>query len=274
MKKIFISDTTDPLGQELRSWVLKSTGSDSFGKREESQKAAFILPQYLEPAGLYQGSVSDFILLLADDFVRSLDTKSVEEIFLILPQGKDHYPLLKELFENSGFKFTFIESDQLVRLGNKNSQFLRHRSVRSIQRMVFIPTKSVQWVGKEYFSWLTHFSSRIVQVYEDGDNHTFCLFHPCIKILELEKSSDLSNSEREVLYIKGGLLAAKGQGESRLEFREVLNKQYLLTILYDFKPALPWPIYLMTQAVIHFIVMSLFADHLRWIYLLQKKASQ
>jgi len=48
----------------------------------------------------------------------------------------------------------------------------------------------------------------------------------------------------------------------RLEFREVLDKKYVLVAIHDYVPTLPWFIYSFTQARIHLWVMKNFNRHL------------
>lgn len=145
------------------------------------------------------------------------------------------------------------------------------RDVRSIQRMVLPEGRNAEWVANEYFIWLPHFFSTLLKVSLEGDRCTFYLFHPAIKLLILEKSVERSSVDRQLLYIRGGLLAAKNQARGRLEFREVLNKQYVMAAIHEFRPALPWFIYKWTQAIIHLIVMKAFERHLEWFVISKKK---
>jgi hypothetical protein len=60
-----------------------------------------------------------------------------------------------------------------------------------------------------------------------------------------------------MLFIKGGLLASKDQDYGRMEFRLVKDKT-IICALHDYIPALPWWIYIFTQALIHRYVMYKF----------------
>jgi hypothetical protein len=68
--------------------------------------------------------------------------------------------------------------------------------------------------------------------------------------------------ERQLFYIKGGFLAKKEE-RGRLEFRRVLNSDYLIVAIHDYYPALPWYIYIYTQAIAHLWVMRGFESHLK-----------
>jgi hypothetical protein len=80
-------------------------------------------------------------------------------------------------------------------------------------------------------------------------------------LLELELSEERSNEDRQLLYIKRGLFVAD-ENQGRLEFRVVLNRQYVLAAIHDYKPALPWFIYKFTQARVHLFVMNGFSRFL------------
>jgi hypothetical protein len=100
----------------------------------------------------------------------------------------------------------------------------------------------------------------------------FYLFQPSIEILVLEKSEERSSPDRQLLYVVGGLLSGI-MDRGRLEFREVLDRRYVMAALHEFRPALPWYIYRWTQAIVHLLVMKAFGEHLKWHVISQKKAS-
>jgi uncharacterized protein YbjT (DUF2867 family) len=137
------------------------------------------------------------------------------------------------------------------------------KDVRSIQRLVLPPGRNAEWVAGEYFRWLPFFFSTLVSVKVEGNKCTFYLFHPSIKILILEKSVERSSPDRQLLYVVGGILSGV-MDRGRLEFREVLERRYVMAALHEFRPALPWFIYRWTQAIVHLIVMKAFGEHLKW----------
>ena len=143
------------------------------------------------------------------------------------------------------------------------------KDVRSIQRLVLPPGRDADWVAQEYFNWLPTFFSTLVKVMVEGNKCTFYLFNPSIKILILEKSPERSSTERQLLYVVGGLLSGT-QDRGRLEFREVLERRYVMAALHEFRPALPWYVYRWTQAIVHLIVMKAFGEHLKWHVISQK----
>jgi hypothetical protein len=122
--------------------------------------------------------------------------------------------------------------------------------------------RSAEWVANEYFAWLPKFQVRVLGVQTDAHFARFYLFTPRLTLLALERSIERSTPDRQLLYIRGGILAAK-TARGRLEFREVLNKKYVMSAIHDFVPKLPWFIYRFTQARVHLWVMKRFAHHLK-----------
>jgi hypothetical protein len=144
--------------------------------------------------------------------------------------------------------------------------------VRSIQRLILPSGKNAAWVADEYFRWLPSFFSTVIRVSLVNKTCTFYLMNPSLKLLILEKSEERSSSDRQLLYIVGGLLSAK-QERGRLEFREVMNGRYVMAAIHEFRPSLPWFIYRYTQAIFHLIVMRSFGEHLKWFVLSEKRIS-
>jgi len=136
------------------------------------------------------------------------------------------------------------------------------KSARSVQRLMLPRGKDAAWVAEEYFRWLPRIFSFIIKTKIIGNFCYFYFLHPKIVLLILEKSTEISTSERQLLYVKGGLLS-QSTGRGRLEFREVMNKKYIMAGIHDFRPALPFIIYKYNQAIVHLIVMEAFGLHLR-----------
>lgn len=134
--------------------------------------------------------------------------------------------------------------------------------VRSVQRLPLPNDKDAAWVVDEYFKWLPKLFRFIIKTKVETRICTFYFIHPQIKLLLLEKSIERSSSDRQLLYIKGGMLAAK-QSRARIEFREVLNRKYIIAAIHDYRPSLPWVIYKYTQAIVHLFVMKSFGKHLK-----------
>ena len=88
------------------------------------------------------------------------------------------------------------------------------------------------------------------------------MFKPLL-VLRLDEHGTDQNL---VLKIVGGLLAnVEESPNGRLEFREVLKGQSVMSAIHDFSPSLPWYFYNITQAVAHLMVMKAFGHHLQKI---------
>jgi nucleoside-diphosphate-sugar epimerase len=143
-----------------------------------------------------------------------------------------------------------------------STRVIQRSTVRSVQRFSLPPDMNARQVAIEYMYWLPRFLFPFIIVdVREGEWVYFSLLNRNIKLLVLKWSPERSSDDRQLFYIKGGLLSAK-HDKGRLEFREVLNKRYTLAAIHNFSPSLPWYIYRYTQAVVHFIVMTFFGRHL------------
>jgi uncharacterized protein YbjT (DUF2867 family) len=137
----------------------------------------------------------------------------------------------------------------------------RRRGVRSVQRLPLPPGRDAEWVADEYMRWLPS-GMRPLRVEVDAVRVArFYLLGVPSALLELSFAPGRSGSERQLFRITGGLLAASG-GRGRLEMRVTPDGRTVLAAIHDFEPALPWPIYRHTQALVHLWVMHAFGLHL------------
>jgi uncharacterized protein YbjT (DUF2867 family) len=137
--------------------------------------------------------------------------------------------------------------------------------VRSIQRLPLPHQHSAQWLAQAYFNWLPNFLWPLVLVEKGAEaNWIFRFAFLKIPLLVLSYSHERSTEDRQLFYIRGGLLSHRQQNEhARLEFREVMGRSAGLAAIHEFKPSLPWFIYIVTQAWVHLWVMNNFRRHLR-----------
>jgi uncharacterized protein YbjT (DUF2867 family) len=142
------------------------------------------------------------------------------------------------------------------------SKPIPEHEVRSIQRLFHPPGRTAEWVADEYFRWLPRLFVFLIRVRTRGNRCVFSLVSERIPLLILEKSAERSTPDRQLLYIKGGLLVSRKMGRGRLEFREALGGRVILAAIHEFVPALPWLVYRYTQAILHVWVMRLFERHL------------
>lgn len=134
--------------------------------------------------------------------------------------------------------------------------------VRSIQRLAVPEGKNAQSIANAYFDWLPKFLRPLVVVEEQAHRPGVWAFRFSflkVPLLMLEHCPKRSSEDRQLFYICGGLLSARDQNpNARLEFREVMAGTFCLAAIHEFKPALPWPIYKYTQAILHLWVMNSF----------------
>jgi uncharacterized protein YbjT (DUF2867 family) len=131
-----------------------------------------------------------------------------------------------------------------------------HR-VRSVQRMMIPQGHDAAWAAQAYLDWLPRFLRPLLRVDRDGQRHGIILRGVDLLLLELTGSPERSSPGRVLLYVTGGALARVSQSpRGRLELRCVLGGDTLLAAIHDFVPSLPWPVYLLTQAQAHLIVMA------------------
>jgi uncharacterized protein YbjT (DUF2867 family) len=136
-------------------------------------------------------------------------------------------------------------------------------TVRSIQRLPTLRHTNVGSISNEYLNWLPQFFRTVVRVHRETGSRriTFGLAGIPWPLLVLEQVDSEIELERDKFLIVGGLLS-KTTSTGWLEFRQVADKRFTLASIHDFVPALPWPIYVVTQAPLHAWVMRRFGDHL------------
>lgn len=141
----------------------------------------------------------------------------------------------------------------------------RPADVRSIQRLPRPPDMDAPTVTRRYLEWLPRFCRPWLRVRVSDEG--VCRFEVALVnvcLLELSWSHERSSADRTLLYITDGLLAQVGpEDRDRLEFRVLPDGRSVLAAIHDFTPALPWFLYVVTQAQAHLIVMRAFARHLR-----------
>ncbi len=135
------------------------------------------------------------------------------------------------------------------------------KTVRSVQRLPLPAGRRAEWVAVEYMRWLPSFMWPLLTCsVTDGHVVRFLLRFPRLCLLELSYAPERSEPDRQLFRITGGWLARVNPDASngRLEFREVLNRKGIMAAIHDFRPALPWFVYNLTQALVHLYVMRSF----------------
>ncbi len=196
---------------------------------------------------------------------------------LVSPLVKSlRYPMVVDpsqrlMLQKRKFK-TFEQSlrDTLTHVSNEVSAFqkrkFRQNEVRSIQRMLLSKVVPIQEIAAEYLAWLPRFLFPFIKVKIQDSQVCFCLLSQKIILLQLQRDKEQSNEISQVFQIEKGLLVAR-DNKGWLEFRKISDGKTIIAAIHRFIPALPWFIYRVTQAMIHWWVMKSFEKHLqrkRW----------
>ncbi len=199
----------------------------------------------------------------------SLITNTPKNLVYPLIESLEHPMVAREanLFSNEGAKLTYFDLLEKASVKTKSGRsFFRYRvqrkTVRSVQRLPLPAGKKAHWVKEQYIQWLPHFLAPLIKVQVVGVTVTFSIFHSKLVLLELQLSEDRSEPDRQLLYITGGLLVS-GKNQGRLEFRVVLQRRFVLAAIHNYSPALPWYLYIYTQAQLHLFVMRAFSRYLQ-----------
>ncbi|MBI5245245.1 MAG: NAD(P)H-binding protein [Elusimicrobia bacterium] len=143
-------------------------------------------------------------------------------------------------------------------------------NVRSVQRIPLPPGKTARWAAEQYSDWLPRLFKALIAAERDpGKNVRIYLRFPRVLLLEHLFAQERSEaSDRQVFYITRGLLTRTDRRQTRrarLEFREALGGSCLLVAIHDYRPAMPWPAYNLTQALIHPWVVRRFARYINGV---------
>ena len=132
-------------------------------------------------------------------------------------------------------------------------------TVRSVQRIANPTRKTAEWVAQSYPIWLSKIFNKVIEAEEQNNLLKFKLLG--LTLLQLEYIKNRSDKNRQLFYITGGYLT-KRTNRGWLEFRSILDGNYIITAIHEFVPRLPWVIYKFTQAKAHLFVMKKFEKHL------------
>jgi uncharacterized protein YbjT (DUF2867 family) len=144
--------------------------------------------------------------------------------------------------------------------GPKKKATLKEKNtVRSVQRLPNPSQQTAIWVASAYPQWLSRVFRYLLRATESGDLLVFKILG--VNLLKLQFVPDRSDEKRQLFYIVGGVLA-KRTDYGWLEFRSVLNGQFIMAAIHEFVPRLPWYVYKNTQAKVHLFIMNRFGKYL------------
>ncbi len=139
----------------------------------------------------------------------------------------------------------------------------KQNHVRSIQRLPLPKGRDAAWVAAEYLKYLPTLLPFLIRVEHEGPKIHLRLKAWPMDLLTLLYAPERSLPDRQLFYIVGGILYKPGPLKARLEMRETLGGTACLAAVHDFQPALPWLIYILTQAQIHKWFMHSLGHHLQ-----------
>lgn len=154
---------------------------------------------------------------------------------------------------------------QVATLARERRRLRAARTVRSIQRLPLPGGRDAAFVAREYASWLPRLVRPLIHAEMDAGGSCRLRLRPFgLLLLHLRLDRDHSAPDRQLFRIDGGALVHRRDGvePGRLEFREVLDRGFVLAAIHDYEPALPWALYSATQALVHLWVMRRFERHL------------
>ncbi|MGH0035528.1 MAG: NAD(P)H-binding protein [Myxococcota bacterium] len=163
---------------------------------------------------------------------------------------------------------------EALALAVRSGGVAREPAARSVQRLPLPPGRDAAWVSREYAAWLPQLLRPVLRVAVDGPVCRIGCRGIARPLLELTHRPERSGPGRALFDVTGGLLAGDAVGSPRLEFRVTPDGESVLAAVQDFRPRLPWWIYLQSQARLHLWVMRAFARHLRRVARRPRLASQ
>jgi uncharacterized protein YbjT (DUF2867 family) len=221
-------------------------------------KRRIIRPVWLFSPGLSKMWVSFFTdssPALVSPLVESLRHKLVATDNELLKQFPDRIP-----FEKAAHRALFGK-EPFPEIPRRSPGKQREKNtVRSVQRLPNPAGHTATYVARIYQRWLPILFRLLIRVETQEDFSTFYLAG--LPLLKLQFIPSRSDDDRQLFYIMGGRLV-KRKDYGWLEFRRVLGGEYVISAIHEFVPALPWYLYVLTQANAHRWVMYRFGKYLR-----------
>ncbi len=206
---------------------------------------------------LISGAPKNLVYPLIDSLKSPMQVRSTHRF----PDGYLHFASFREAAEDILPKTQHGLPPQPYAFAGSAQRRSENR-VRSIQRLPLPPGRDAAWVAEEYLKYLPQLLPFLIRVTRDGSMVDFRLKLLGLVLLRMRHAPERSQPDRQLFYVVGGLLYRPGPWRARLEMRETLEKSACLVALNDFQPALPWLIYVLSQARIHQWFMNKFARHL------------
>lgn len=219
---------------------------------------------------MVQAKPADLDLLMADSFARAAARCGLTQLVHFRCGPNDERVAV---LEASGVPVTVVDTEEALDAavtaapGAAPSSALvapkngTHAGICSLQRLPVPKGWTAEQAARAYFEWAgTHLPGVGRQI--TGDALALRAFGAEVLCLSLIRGRTTPTSA--VLQVGGGLMAGRPAGDGVFEFRIVATAEgpRLFTNLMGYVPALPWPLYRVTQAPMHGWVMARFG---RWL---------
>jgi uncharacterized protein YbjT (DUF2867 family) len=227
------------------------TVADLLGKKRIIRPVKFFSPGF---STFWVSLFTDNSQALVAPLVESLRHDLIarpNELLNAFPDRKD--------FRTAARRALFGEEKLPPLPARKKVKGMEKNTVRSVQRLPNPNGHSSTYVARVYQRWLPIFFRTLISVTSEGDISTFSFFS--VPLLQLQFIPDRSDDDRQLFYINGGRLVRR-KDYGWLEFRRVLDGAYVISAIHEFVPALPWYLYVLTQAKAHALVMDRFGRYL------------
>lgn len=216
----------------------------------------------IRPVRFFSPGLSKFWVALFTDTSRELVSPLVESLRhdLVATPNKllDQFPDRKD-FRTAARRALFGKEELPPLPKRVRGPKAERNTVRSVQRLPNPMGHTATYVARIYQRWLPILFRTLINVHSEGDLSSFRI--GSTTLLQLQFIPDRSDDDRQLFYINGGRLVRR-KDYGWLEFRRVLNGEFVISAIHEFVPALPWYLYVMTQARAHTIVMDRFGQYL------------
>ena len=236
------------------------------------------LRRFSIPVPISSPRVSTLWIMLFSGEPRSLVVPLIAS--LKTPTVTSDNPLLDRLRESGMIEFDAAIRNAIADDGEREDPraIVRRRDRRVIQKLSLV--RSIQRIrgageidpadlSASYWSWLGRILPGILKVRIESDRsgrteRVDIKFLGLLRLLRLRRDESRCDAEIETMRIIDGLLVRKaGSDRARFEFRRIRCRNVAVTALHDYAPSIPWFIYEWTQAIVHRVVMGLFARRTR-----------
>lgn len=202
---------------------------------------------------LWVATIAEASTTLVSPLVESLRHELLVSPNKLMDQFPDTLP-----FRQAAEKALF-EKDSIPQLPAHGHVESEKNTVRSVQRLPNPQRHSATWVARRYQIWLPHYFRYLITARQEGEDTVFSIAG--VPLLQLRFVKDRSDDDRQIFFVVGGHLV-KRKDYGWLEFRRVLDGTSVISAIHEFVPALPWFIYVATQAKVHLWVMRKFGQYL------------